>query len=48
VAVRLFYGLNEHGLTYREKQAFQLVISVADGSLSEVAKIAEMLASWRL
>jgi death-on-curing protein len=48
VAVRLFYGMNEHGLTYQGEQAFQLVMSVADGSLSDVGKIAETLASWRL
>lgn len=47
VAVRLFYGLNEHRLTYTEDQAFQLVVSVADGSLTDVDKIAATLASWR-
>jgi death on curing protein len=47
VAARLFYGMNEQHLTYQEEQAFQFVMSVADGALSEVGKIAETLGSWR-
>jgi death-on-curing protein len=47
VAVRLFYGLNGLELRPPANDAFDLIVSVADGSRREVAEIADHLASWR-
>jgi death-on-curing protein len=46
VAVRLFYALNEADVRAPEQEAFDLVMSIADGSLVDVGKIAETLSPW--
>lgn len=43
VAVRLFYGLNRRPFVATDDEKFELVMSVADGRLTEVVKIAERL-----
>jgi len=46
VAVRLFYRLNERDLHAPIDDAFDLVASIADGSLRDVPAIAARLAAW--
>lgn len=46
VAVRLFYVLNGADLRAPAADAFELVTSVADGSLSDVDVIGRRLAAW--
>ena len=46
VAVLLFYGMNGYDLTATEDERVDLIRAIADGRLSEVAKIAEHLAPW--
>lgn len=46
MACATFLWINGEDLDPIENDAFNLVISVADGSLSEVEKIAERLAGW--
>jgi death on curing protein len=42
----VFLDLNGHELNATQDAAYSLVISVADGTLSDVEKIAERLAAW--
>lgn len=44
VAVRLFYALNGRRLSIPEDEAYELVISIADGHLREVAEVGAILA----
>jgi death-on-curing protein len=46
VAVRLFYRLNERDLRAPIDDAFDLVASIAHGSLRDVPAIAARLAAW--
>ena len=46
VSVRLFYRLNGEDLRIPIDEAFDLVMSVADGSLRDVPDIAERLRPW--
>ena len=46
VATRLFYLLNNRDLLAPHDEAYELVVAIADGSLSDVAKIATALAPW--
>ncbi|GMA25806.1 toxin Doc [Luteimicrobium album] len=46
VGVRLFYGLNGCTLAMREDEAYDLVISIADGSEDDVATVASTLSPW--
>ena len=46
VAVRLFYRLNDRNLRAPVDDAFDLVASIADGSLRDVADIAARLRQW--
>lgn len=46
VAVRLFYRLNDRDLRAPVEDAFGLVVSIADGSLRDVADIAARLHEW--
>jgi death-on-curing protein len=46
VSVRLFYRLNGNDLRVPVDDAFDLVASVADGSLRDVRDIAARLAAW--
>jgi len=46
VATRLFYVFNDVDLQAPEQEAFGLVMSIADGSVADVAVIAESLARW--
>ena len=46
VSVRLFYRLNGSDLRVPVDDAFDLVMSVADGSLGDVRDIAERLRVW--
>lgn len=47
IAVRLFYLLNDADVRPSVDAAFDLVVSVADGSVRDVEPIAARLASWR-
>jgi death-on-curing protein len=46
VSVRLFYRLNGRDLRVPIDDAFDLVTSIADGSLRDVPDIAERLCAW--
>ena len=46
VSVRLFYRLNERDLRAPIDGAFELVASIADGSLRDVADIGDRLRAW--
>ena len=46
VAVRLFYRLNDRDLRAPVDNAFELVVSIADGSIRDVADIAPRLCEW--
>ena len=46
VAVLLFYGMNGYDLNATEDERVELIIAIADGSLSDVAKIADHLTPW--
>ena len=46
VAVRLFYRLNDRDLRAPIDDAFDLVATIADGSLRDVASIAARLCAW--
>ncbi len=46
VAVLLFYGMNGCDLTATEDERVELILAIADGRLSEVAKIADHLTPW--
>jgi death-on-curing protein len=46
VGVRLFYRLNERDLRAPTDDAFDLVASIADGSLRDVPDIAGRLRAW--
>lgn len=46
LACYVFLSVNGQELGATQDEAFALVIAVADGSLSDVEKIAERLASW--
>ena len=46
VSVRLFYRLNERDLSAPIDGAFDLVASIADGSLRDVPEIADRLRPW--
>lgn len=46
VSVRLFYRLNDKDLRAPVDDAFQLVVSIADGSLRDVPDIANRLRAW--
>ncbi|HWR47953.1 MAG TPA: type II toxin-antitoxin system death-on-curing family toxin [Pseudonocardiaceae bacterium] len=45
-AAAVFLWINGHDLDAPEDGAFDLVIAVADGSLTDVEKIAERLGGW--
>ena len=45
-ATPVFMWINGNDLDAPEDDAFDLVIAVADGSLTDVEKIAERLAGW--
>lgn len=47
VALRLFYRLNDADIAPSADDAFELVVSVADGRLDDVREIAALLARWR-
>ncbi|WP_125773172.1 type II toxin-antitoxin system death-on-curing family toxin [Antribacter gilvus] len=47
VAVATFYELNDHYFDPPHEAIYELVMSVADGSLRDVGKIAAMLEGWR-
>lgn len=47
VACRLFYALNGEGLGAETQQAVDLVMAIAEGTVWDVARIAETLRSWR-
>ena len=46
VSVRLFYRLNDRDLRAPADDAFDLVASIADGSLRDVSDIADRLGAW--
>lgn len=46
LAAYVFLDLNGHELCATQDDAFNLVLAVADGTLTEVEKIAERLAAW--
>jgi len=46
VGVRLFYGLNGRRLAMPQDEAYDLVISIADGSEDDVGTVASTLAPW--
>jgi death-on-curing protein len=46
VSVRLFYRLNERDMRAPVNDAFDLVASIADGSLREVPAIGDRLRAW--
>lgn len=46
VAVLLFYGMNGCDWTATEDERVELIMSVADGRLSDVGKIADHMAPW--
>jgi death-on-curing protein len=46
VAMRLFYRLNDRDLRAPVDDAFGLVVSIADGSIRDVADIAARLREW--
>lgn len=46
VSVRLFYRLNDTDLRVPVDHAFDLVASIADGSLRDVQDIADRLRAW--
>ena len=46
VAVRLFYALNDRDLRMPLDMAFDLIVEVADGRLSDVREIADRLAGF--
>jgi death-on-curing protein len=46
VATRLFLALNDRDLAAPEDDAFDLVMSVADGSVGDLEIIAEALGRW--
>jgi death on curing protein len=48
VALRLFYRLNDRDLRAPVDDAFDLVASIADGSLRDVADIAARLRAWAM
>lgn len=45
-AMLSFYAINGVRLTASEDQLFELAVSVAEGTLRDVAKIAERLIAW--
>lgn len=47
VATRLCYRMNDADLAAPATAAFALIVEIADGSLRDVAVIAERLAAWR-
>ena len=48
VSVRLFYRLNGRDLRAPADDAFDLVVSIADGTLRDVPSIAERLRTWAI
>lgn len=46
VSVRLFYRVNDRDLRMAADEAFELVASIADGSLRDVSAIAGELSRW--
>lgn len=48
VAMRLFYRMNDADIAAPAAAAFTLVIEIANGSLRDVAAIADRLARWRI
>ena len=47
VALRLFYRLNDADVRPDANDAFELVVAIATGQLSDVSDIAARLAAWR-
>ncbi|MEO8272936.1 MAG: type II toxin-antitoxin system death-on-curing family toxin, partial [Chloroflexota bacterium] len=47
VALRLFYALNDVDLRPEPNESFALVVAVADGSIRDVAEIADRLRRWQ-
>ncbi|MGI9001276.1 MAG: type II toxin-antitoxin system death-on-curing family toxin [Pseudonocardia sp.] len=45
-ATAVFLGINGHRVVATQDDAVELVLAVADGTLSDVDKIAERLAAW--
>ncbi|MCB2174456.1 MAG: type II toxin-antitoxin system death-on-curing family toxin [Actinomycetales bacterium] len=47
VSVNVFYGLNGAELRPAEDDAFDLVMAIARGVVTDVSEVAAVLASWR-
>ena len=47
VAANVFYGLNSATLHAPEGDAYDLVVAIARGALTDVPEVAAVLASWR-
>ena len=47
VAVNVFFGLNGSGLRAPEDDAYDLVLAIAKGVVTDVSDVAEVLGSWR-
>jgi death on curing protein len=47
VAIRLFYRLNGTDIQPTADEAFELIVNIADGSISDVKVIADRLTAWR-
>lgn len=47
VAVNVFYGLNGFGLRAPQDDAFELVMAIAKGVVTDVPAVAAVLRSWR-
>ncbi|AZI59016.1 type II toxin-antitoxin system death-on-curing family toxin [Nakamurella antarctica] len=45
-AVIVFYGINGYKVTATNDAAYEFIMQIADGKLSDVARIAEILAHW--
>ena len=46
IAVIVFYGLNGQGFVAPHEELYELTMSIADGSLDDVATVASTLAPW--
>ncbi len=46
VAVRLFYRLNDRDLRMLPDSAYDLIIAIADGTVTDVRAIADRLSPW--
>jgi death-on-curing protein len=46
VAVVVFYGLNGRRLNAPHEEIYELTMSIADGTINDVAQVAATLAAW--